>query len=172
MEWFLLLSRPETRLCGLSTLESAALAFARHPRSVQLGLSSSAEAPATILAHPIPQLSRCETHVGDGLWMTSDGSRNRPITHGPSPITRCGSAVPKGRFELPRGHPHYALNVARLPVPPLRLGGSFPDGRYNTPAVEICQITLTAVLYFLLFFVFTLCERKNEKQRMLLTAAG
>ncbi|MFQ3574712.1 MAG: GAF domain-containing protein, partial [Thermodesulfovibrionales bacterium] len=25
---------------------------------------------------------------------------------------------PKGRFELPRGHPHYALNVARLPVPP------------------------------------------------------
>ncbi len=28
--------------------------------------------------------------------------------------------VPKGRFELPRGHPHYALNVARLPVPPLR----------------------------------------------------
>src|SRR4051794_30443133 len=23
--------------------------------------------------------------------------------------------VPKGRFELPRGHPHYALNVARLP---------------------------------------------------------
>jgi hypothetical protein len=31
-----------------------------------------------------------------------------------------GSAVPKGRFELPRGYPHYALNVARLPVPPLR----------------------------------------------------
>ena len=29
--------------------------------------------------------------------------------------------MPKGRFELPRGYPHYALNVARLPVPPLRL---------------------------------------------------
>lgn len=29
-------------------------------------------------------------------------------------------SVPKGRFELPRGYPHYALNVARLPVPPLR----------------------------------------------------
>ena len=28
--------------------------------------------------------------------------------------------VPKGRFELPRGYPHYALNVARLPIPPLR----------------------------------------------------
>ena len=34
--------------------------------------------------------------------------------------------VPKGRFELPRGYPHYALNVARLPVPPLRQGA--PDG--------------------------------------------
>ncbi len=31
------------------------------------------------------------------------------------------TVVPKGRFELPRGCPHYALNVARLPVPPLRL---------------------------------------------------
>lgn len=29
-------------------------------------------------------------------------------------------AVPKGRFELPRAFAHYALNVARLPVPPLR----------------------------------------------------
>jgi hypothetical protein len=39
-----------------------------------------------------------------------------PATQSPSK-----SAVPKGRFELPRGYPHYALNVARLPVPPLRL---------------------------------------------------
>ena len=29
--------------------------------------------------------------------------------------------VPMKRFELLRGHPHYALNVARLPVPPHRL---------------------------------------------------
>src|SRR3954452_7666887 len=36
------------------------------------------------------------------------------------PRTR-NATVPKGRFELPRGYPHYALNVARLPVPPLRL---------------------------------------------------
>lgn len=28
--------------------------------------------------------------------------------------------MPKGRFELPRPYGHYALNVARLPVPPLR----------------------------------------------------
>src|SRR5579883_1178356 len=31
--------------------------------------------------------------------------------------------VPKGRFELPRASAHYALNVARLPVPPLRPAG-------------------------------------------------
>ena len=28
--------------------------------------------------------------------------------------------VPKGGLEPPWGFPHYALNVARLPVPPLR----------------------------------------------------
>src|SRR5439155_892045 len=28
--------------------------------------------------------------------------------------------VPKARLELARGYPHYALNVARLPIPPLR----------------------------------------------------
>jgi len=32
------------------------------------------------------------------------------------------NTVPKGRFELPRGYPHYALNVARLPF---RHSGSF-----------------------------------------------
>src|SRR3954466_6532762 len=31
------------------------------------------------------------------------------------------ATVPKGRFELPRGYPPYPLNVASLPVPPLRL---------------------------------------------------
>ncbi len=31
------------------------------------------------------------------------------------------NVVPMKRFELLRGHPHYALNVARLPVPPHRL---------------------------------------------------
>ena len=33
---------------------------------------------------------------------------------------RC-DMVPKGRLELPWANAHYALNVARLPVPPLRL---------------------------------------------------
>ncbi len=28
--------------------------------------------------------------------------------------------MPKGRLELPRALAHYALNVARLPIPPLR----------------------------------------------------
>ena len=55
---------------------------------------------------------------------------------------RSESAVPKGRFELPRGYPHYALNVARLPVPPLRLvlrppsrGRSRPPDSNRRPAV-------------------------------------
>ena len=32
--------------------------------------------------------------------------------------------MPKVGFEPTRGYPHYALNVARLPVPPLRLNFS------------------------------------------------
>jgi hypothetical protein len=55
------------------------------------------------------RVSRCQ-----GITFTPPPSH--PTTVPPSP-----SAVPKGRFELPRGYPHYALNVARLPVPPLRL---------------------------------------------------
>jgi hypothetical protein len=31
--------------------------------------------------------------------------------------------VPKGGLEPPREYSHYALNVARLPIPPLRRGG-------------------------------------------------
>lgn len=89
-------SRAEARRCGLSTHECAALAFTRHPCSVQLGLSSDARTgPAAILF----SLS-CDSHV-NVLWIASD-------------------PVPRGRFELPRGYPHYALNVARLPVPPHR----------------------------------------------------
>ena len=30
--------------------------------------------------------------------------------------------MPEEGFEPSRGCPHYALNVARLPIPPLRLG--------------------------------------------------
>jgi hypothetical protein len=40
--------------------------------------------------------------------------------------------VPKGRFELPRPYGHYALNVARLPVPPLRLVALASAGKYST----------------------------------------
>gem|GEM_PF-4613624 len=34
--------------------------------------------------------------------------------------------VPKVRLELTRGYPHYALNVARLPIPPLRQVTGYP----------------------------------------------
>src|SRR5215218_4956290 len=69
--------------------------------------------------------------VGHGYRVM--GRRFRPIPYDPRPITRQGSAVPKGRFELPRGYPHYALNVARLPVPPLRLVVRPPFGGRSRP---------------------------------------
>ena len=51
--------------------------------------------------------------------------------------------VPKGRFELPRANAHYALNVARLPIPPLRRGGAegtrTPD--LNTASVALSQLS-------------------------------
>src|SRR5215204_1001969 len=56
--------------------------------------------------------------IGFGCWVMGRILDPSPMTYHPSPSP---SAVPKGRFELPRGYPHYALNVARLPVPPLRL---------------------------------------------------
>src|SRR5215218_1023065 len=58
------LARHAARQSGLSTrgLPPASPAFTGHPCSVQLGLSSGAETPATILAHPMPRLSMCGTH--------------------------------------------------------------------------------------------------------------
>jgi hypothetical protein len=44
--------------------------------------------------------------------------------------------VPKGRFELPRPYGHYALNVARLPVPPLRRGIHLSRSEYSAVHLE------------------------------------
>ena len=41
-------------------------------------------------------------------------------TKGPRFIHESRPLVPKGGFEPPRAFAHYALNVARLPVPPFR----------------------------------------------------
>ena len=63
-----------TRRCGLSTPESVSLAFTRHPRSMQLGLSSRPETgPATVLPCHFDQLLTCTNET----------------------------LVPKGRLELP-----------------------------------------------------------------------
>jgi hypothetical protein len=66
------LARSPARQSGLSTrgLPRASPAFTGHPCSVQLGLSSGAETPATILAHPMPRLSMCSrsSHPGATLW--------------------------------------------------------------------------------------------------------
>ena len=112
------LARRAARQSGLSTPVGASPAFTGHPRSVQLGLSSGGFASD----HPSLCVLGCKrTDPGD----------------------RIGNLVPKGRFELPRPYGHYALNVARLPVPPLRRafdlaiasGRSRPPDSNRRPAV-------------------------------------
>jgi hypothetical protein len=77
-----------------------------------------------------PWVSGCSGVEVSGDTLTP--SPSHPETRSPSE-----SAVPKGRFELPRGYPHYALNVARLPVPPLRLVTcSLPTGPEPTSGLE------------------------------------
>ena len=61
----------------------------------------------------------CQRQASD-TWVPKPSERVPP-----APPFRRGCAVrrdrvPKGRFELPRASAHYALNVARLPIPPLR----------------------------------------------------
>ena len=115
------LARSPARQSGLSTrgLPRASPAFTGHPCSVQLGLSSGAETPATILAHPIPRLSTC-SGFALSVKVSGCGFQGQMCVPTPCDPVTLIAAVPKGRFELPRGYPHYALNVARLPVPPLR----------------------------------------------------
>jgi hypothetical protein len=108
------LTRSPACQSGLSTpgRPCASPAFTGHPRSVQLGLSSGVAASD----HPCPPRSSVVNVRGSRairIWpMWSTAKRSPDVRR---------TAVPKGRFELPRGYPHYALNVARLPVPPLRL---------------------------------------------------
>ena len=128
-DWSLLLSRgcPRADLdCRRPVARRASLAFTRHPCSVQLGLSSGVFTPATILAHPDPRLSTCGRGCRGGRVSRLQGGYIpcHPVTPKPSHPR----LVPKGRFELPRGYPHYALNVARLPVPPLRQVDDVPAG--------------------------------------------
>ena len=74
----------------------AAPAFTGHPCSVQLGLSSDPEGSAAILNSAVSVFA-CERARACILCILE------------------WYPVPRGRLELPRGYPHYALNVARLP---------------------------------------------------------
>jgi hypothetical protein len=121
------------------------LAFTRHPCSAQLGLSSepSCGSPATMpFASVSHSFLKVRSRVAQpfrfvavarkqGYLYTNQPSLSRHsavIATCPLPGKENGGphwsavSVPKGRFELPRGYPHYALNVARLPIPPLRRG--------------------------------------------------
>lgn len=84
----------------------AAPAFTGHPYSLQPGLSSGRNQRSPV--------------------------RNRPIVKVTASVCWPWSMVPKGRFELPRPFGHYALNVARLPVPPLRRDIHLSRENYST----------------------------------------
>ncbi len=124
----------------VDAITRASLAFTRHPCSVQLGLSSDPSGegqrpcPCPLRSHSFlkvrPRQARCcagrkrpkhDSLYTNGVRMSPERGSHRPVrktkTTGIKPAV---SLVPKGRFELPRGYPHYALNVARLPIPPLR----------------------------------------------------
>src|SRR5437870_2356594 len=81
---------------------------------------------------------------------TSSSTRASPTPRGEcgpteKASTRAGlERVPKGRFELPRANAHYALNVARLPIPPLRLGGA--EGT-RTPDLNTASVALSRLSY-------------------------
>jgi hypothetical protein len=102
----LLLSRSgSVPIWTVNVTNHASPAFTGHPCSMQLGLSSDPRGASDHSSLPYRQrirmLRSTSPSCGDGM----------------QPISGCvrDDAVPKGRFELPRGYPHYALNVARLP---------------------------------------------------------
>ncbi len=104
---------------GLSAPESTAPAFTGHPRSMQLGLSSNprkGQRPSS-LPHPLLLTYAPARLVAREFRVDRAYCALRAM---PRSVAR----VPKGRFELPRAIAHYALNVARLPIPPLRRGAS------------------------------------------------
>ena len=100
------------RQCGLSTRRRASPAFAGHPRSVQLGLSSAAandDSDHPLALHDSVVNARRPAEAdrgganlcpGGGMWQ---------------PPRRCRRGDSNSHE-----FPHYALNVARLPIPPLR----------------------------------------------------
>ena len=67
--------------------------------------------------HRAPTLCAARTFLWPGQ---RSPVRNQPLVKVTASECWPWSMVPKGRFELPRPYGHYALNVARLPVPPLR----------------------------------------------------
>ena len=79
------LARSPARQSGLSTrgLPRASPAFTGHPCSVQLGLSSGAETPATILAHPMPRLSMCSGFALGVRVSGCRGVRDKPSSRHP-----------------------------------------------------------------------------------------
>ena len=134
--WSLLLSRGTPRanldcrrLAAPPRLSPGTLAL----RSSDFPLTPSGQRPSS---PPRPRLLMCHAASHFATPATRSGAAD-----GRSAIRHRFGPVPKGRFELPRAFAHYALNVARLPVPPLRRGAcesrpwSRPSDSNRRPAV-------------------------------------
>ncbi len=80
---------------------------------------------------------------GTGIRTPTAWARTRCSTLKLSP-----SVVPKVGFEPTRGHPHYALNVARLPIPPLRPEPLARRRENNTTTGALCQMDSGSVSDF------------------------
>src|SRR5690606_27433704 len=125
-----------TRRCGLSTPESASLAFTRHPRSMQLGLSSRlAMNPATALPCHFDQLLMCsaETLVPKGrleLPWVARLRRDRSVSASSS-LRRGSGFRPIARSLLGDSNPGPA--VSETAALPSELGRQASDRRLRQP---------------------------------------
>ena len=109
------------RQCGLSTRPRASPAFTGHPRSVQLGLSSAVAHDDSDHPLALPDSVVHARRAAGGRSQVGDG---RPSGGMWRPPQRCRRGDSNSHE-----FPHYALNVARLPIPPLRPGtGWTPTG--------------------------------------------
>jgi|tagenome__1003787_1003787.scaffolds.fasta_scaffold20391641_1 hypothetical protein len=109
--WFLLLSSrlPVAPIWTVGTVAGTSLAFARHP-----ALRSS--------DFPRPELLPAAT-----IRSSNDSLVNVRIPQGDHSRCRRGDLNS-------HGFPHYALNVARLPIPPLRRAFA---GRFSRPGADL-----------------------------------
>ena len=99
----------------------------------------------------LPSRGRPDRWRGGGLRGSEGGTGRRP------PTRRRATRVPKRGLEPPRPYGHYALNVARLPVPPL--------GQCGTTMIRKLGAVAQALRWpSTVFTVFTPCPPAPEQR--------